>query len=422
MIRSNVQEKTIEAGIDIGSSVIRCSIAEINNHNESISLLGIGSSITSGVKNGAISNREKLIDEIEIAINSAQIMANKKIDKINLGISGEFIKGINTQGAVTIGNNEKRNTIQNNIITENDLKKVLDLTKAISLPLDQDILHVIPQEYTIDSMKSIKDPLGMSGRRLEAMVHIITVAISAINNLIKCIEELGIEVEDVIYQGLASSYSTLNNDERELGVACVDIGSSKTDIIIYNDGGIRHTATLGIGSKSITNDIAVMLQIGINEAEKIKKKYASAKASLSSSELDFELPKRKGEVKRKVSENEVSKYAEARMVEILNIINQELKMTGLKKKLTYGTVITGGGAELKNLNFLAEEILNTPVRIGKPNNISGAIEQASSPSYAGAIGLAQWKIFKKEIINIDTNEPLFKNAFNKIKTLIKEFF
>ena len=422
MIKTNLKEKIFESGIDIGSSEIKCTIVEIDSINESVKLIGIGRSQTKGLKKGSISNREKLIDEIEASINAAELMANRKIDKINLGISGEFVKGINTQGAITIGNNINNNSINGNTITENDVKNVLDLTKAISLPIDQDILHVIPQEFKIDSMNSIKEPVGMTGRRLEAMVHLITVTSAAIDNLVKCIEELGIEVSEVIYQGLASSLSTLYEDEKELGVACVDIGSTKTDIIIYCDGGIKFTSTINIGSNSITNDIAVMLQIPISKSEEIKKKYTSAKANLSSDELRFEIPSMEGQVKRSISENEVSKYVEARMIEILDIIKNECEQSGLKEKLTYGIVFTGGGSSLKNFEKLAKEVLDMPIRIGCPQNISGAVEQATTPSYAVALGLAQWKIFKKQIVNIDDEKPIFKNTMKKIKSIIKEFF
>ena len=262
----------------------------------------------------------------------------------------------------------------------------------------------------------------MTGRRLEAMVHLITVSSAAIDNLVKCIEELGIEVSEVIYQGLASSLSTLYEDEKELGVACVDIGSTKTDIIIYCDGGIKFTSTINIGSNSITNDIAVMLQIPISKSEEIKKKYTSAKANLSSDELRFEIPSMEGQVKRSISENEVSKYVEARMIEILDIIKNECEQSGLKEKLTYGIVFTGGGSSLKNFEKLAKEVLGMPIRIGCPQNISGAVEQATTPSYAVALGLAQWKIFKKQIVNIDDEKPIFKNTMKKIKSIIKEFF
>jgi cell division protein FtsA len=277
-----------------------------------------------------------------------------------------------------------------NEITKNDVKKVLDLAKAISLPIDRDILHVLPQEYVIDTMNSIKDPVGLTGRRLEAKVHVITVATTAATNLVSCVEELGIRVDSIIYQGLASSLSTLNDDERKLGVVSVDIGASTTDIVIYYEEGIQHTATLGIGAASITNDIASLLQIGIDEAEKIKRQYASAKASMSSPDLEFELAGQNGNLKRKISENQLSQYVEARMYEILQLVMKEISRANLDDKLTFGMVLTGGGSELKNLSSLAQEISNIKVRIGQPENISGSVEIASDPAFASAIGFTIW--------------------------------
>ena len=256
---------------------------------------------------------------------------------------------------------------------------------------------------------------------IEARVHLITVATTAATNLASCAEELGVTVDGIVYQGLASSVSTLVEDEKNLGVVCVDIGATTTDIVIYFDGGIRHAATLGIGAASITNDIAVMLQVGIEEAEKIKKTYGSAKASMSSPDLDFELPAQNGGLKRKVSEHELSRYVEARMVEILQLIMREISRADIKETLTYGMVITGGGSELKNLSGLAQETINMPVRIGKPNNISGAVDVASGPSYASAIGLAQWKNFGEDLNQFMPVESL-KGTLDKMKKLIKEFF
>ena len=304
MIRSNLNsDKYIQAGLDIGSDKICCAISEIDLKSDTVKLLGLGNSQATSINRGAITHRDNLIDEIEHAIDEARTMSGVSIENLSLGISGEHIRGINTQGAIAIGGSQASNVSLQNEITKNDVKKVLDLAKAISLPMDRDILHVLPQEYVIDTMNSIKDPVGLTGRRLEAKVHVITVATTAATNLVSCVEELGIRVESIIYQGLASSLSTLNDDERKLGVVSVDIGASTTDIVIYYEEGIQHTATLGIGAASITNDIASLLQIGIDEAEKIKRQYASAKASMSSPDLELELPGQNGNLKRKISEN-----------------------------------------------------------------------------------------------------------------------
>ena len=422
MIRSNLNsDKYIQAGLDIGSDKICCAISEIDLKTDTIKLLGIGNSQATSINRGAITHRDNLIDEIEHAINEAQTMSGVSIETLSLGISGEHIRGINTQGAIAIGGPQTSNVPLQNEITKNDVKKVLDLAKAISLPMDRDILHVLPQEYVIDTMNSIKDPVGLTGRRLEAKVHVITVATTAATNLVSCAEELGIRVESIIYQGLASSLSTLNDDEKKLGVVSVDIGASTTDIVIYYEEGIQHTATIGIGAASITNDIASLLQIGIDEAEKIKRKYASAKASMASPDLEIELPGQNGNLKRKVSENQLSQYVEARMYEILQLVMKEISRANLDDKLTFGIVLTGGGSELKNLCNLAQEISNIKVRIGFPENISGTVNMASDPAFASAIGLTKWRFAEDDLI-IKKEEVTISKAIGRVKSLFKELF
>ena len=422
MIRSNLNsDKYIQAGLDIGSHKICCAISEIDLKTDTTKLLGLGNSQATSINRGAITHRDNLIDEIEHAINEAQTMSGISIETLSLGISGEHIRGINTQGAIAIGGPQASNVSLQNEITKNDVKKVLDLAKAISLPMDRDILHVLPQEYVIDTMNSIKDPVGLTGRRLEAKVHVITVATTAATNLVSCVEELGIRVESIIYQGLASSLSTLNDDEKKLGVVSVDIGASTTDIVIYYEEGIQHTATIGIGAASITNDIASLLQIGVDEAEKIKRKYASAKASMASPELEIELSGQNGNLKRKVSENQLSQYVEARMYEILQLVMKEISRANLDDKLTFGIVLTGGGSELKNLCNLAQEISNIKVRIGYPENISGTVNMASNPAFASAIGLTKWRFVEDDLI-IKKEEVTISKAIGRVKSLFKELF
>ena len=423
MIRSTQKhESFIHSGLDIGSNKICCAITEINPTSNSVKLLGIGTSPATGINKGSITHRDKLIDEMENAFQQAQTMADINIDNISLGISGDHVRGINTQGAIAIGGTNGSNVPIQHEITDNDVSNVLELAKAISLPMDRDILHVLPQEYVIDSMDSIQDPVGLTGRRLEARVHLITVATSAATNLASCAEELGVSVDGIIYQGLASSLSTLEHDEKKLGVVCVDIGASTTEIVVYLDGGVRHTSTIGIGAASITNDIAVMLQIGIDEAEKIKKTYGSAKASMSSPDLEFEVPTKNGELKRNISEHELSRYVEARTAEILQLVMREIAKADINEKLTYGMVITGGGSELKNLSGLAQETIGMPVRIGKPNNISGEVDIASGPSYASAIGLSQWRRFGTDLNVNKPGKGFVKDTITNVKKLFNDFF
>jgi len=412
----------IQTGMDVGSNKICCAITEIDAENNTVKLLGIGLGPSSGMLKGSVIHRDQLINGMDFALQEAQTMANLTVDRLTLGISGNHIRGINTQGAIAVQSEGASAMHLQSEITANDVISVLDQAKAISLPVDRDILHVLPQEFIIDSMNKIKDPVGLTGRRLEAKVHLVTVATTAATNLASCAEELGVSVDGMIFQGLASAIAVLDEDEKKLGVACVDIGATTTDVVVYHEGGVRHAAVLGIGSDSITNDIAVMLQIGIEEAEKIKLKYGSAKASLSSPELEFELITKGGGLNRKISEHELSRYVEARMIEILQLIMREVARAGIKEKLTYGIVFTGGGAVLKNIVGLAQENLGIPVRIGNPRNISGAVDIANSPIYAGALGLAQWKLLGDDISFINPKHSSVNSALNKIKKWIEEFF
>ncbi len=414
------QDKTIKIGIDIGTFRIRCAIAEINLETNEATLLGVGSAPSTGIKQGSIIHRDQIIEQIEHALTDAETMAGIKANKVFVSISGDHIRGINTQGAIAIQKSGNAQLPSENEITMDHVRQVLELAKAISFPVDRDILHTLPQEYVIDTMTGNKDPIGMSGRRLEARVHLVTMATSSAANLVGCVEELGLTVENLVFEGMASAVATVDEDEKELGVAVVNIGAGTTDIAVYFDHGVRHTAVIPLGASSVTNDIAVMLQVGKDDAEQIKLKYASAKASMASPELFFDLPVKTGEVKRQISEHEVSRYVEARMVELLQLIAREISRADIHEHLTYGLVLTGGGARLKNLASLAEETLNLRVRIGIPKRISGEVDIASTTSHSSVIGLVQWSLFHDES-QYSEDKGSFKNIIGGIIRWFKEF-
>lgn len=417
------QDKMIQVGIDIGTFRIRCVIAEINTETNETKLLGVGSAPSTGIKQGSIIHRDQIIEAIEHALTDAETMAGIKANHVHLSVSGDHIRGINTQGAIAIQKNGSSQLPSENDITRNHMRQVLELAKAISFPVDRDILHILPQEYVIDTMTGIKDPVGMSGRRLEARVHLVTMATSAAANLAGCVEELGLTVEGFIFQGMAAAIATVDEDEKDLGVAVINIGAGTTDIAVYFEGGVRHTAVIPLGASSVTNDIAVMLQVGKDEAESIKLKYASAKASMASPELYFDLPAKDGEVKRQVSEHEVSRYVEARMVELLQLVSREIARADIPQQhLTYGLVLTGGGAQLKNLASLAQETLNYRVRIGIPKRISGEVDIATTSSHSSVIGLVQWSQFYDESQYGDDGGISVKKTFEKLVHWFKEFF
>jgi len=352
------------------------------------------------------------MEAIEIAVREAELMSGVKVNHATVSISGNHIRGINTQGAIAVQKGTSSNVPMEQEITQSDVARVLDLAKAVSLPIDREILHILPQEYLVDTMDSIKDPVGMSGRRLEAKVHLITMAATTAKNLVNCVHELAIDVEGLVFQGLASS----------MGVAVVDIGAGTTDISVFYDGGIRHSAVVDVGANTVTNDIAVMLQIGMEDAEQIKMKYASAKASMSSTELEFDLPVKNGGIARKVSEHELSRYVEARMIELIQLIGREISRAGINEQLTYGVVLTGGGAMLRNLVPLAQEKFNLPVRIGQHKNFSGAVDIASTADYTAAIGLTQWNSVTRDMVMKDMTVTPIGKAVTNIKNWVRGLF
>lgn len=418
----NGNDNKLVAGIDIGSENIYCAIGSLIPENSRIKLLGIGKcSVKESFKKGSITNRNQLIEQLETAVNEAEIMAGKKINSAFMSLTGEHVRGINTQGAVALNRNNTNGTIDNNSITQKDINHVLELTQGVALPPDRDILHTIPQEFIVDTLEQIDNPIGLSGRRLEGHVHLVTAATTAMKNLVESAEEVGIKINGLVFKPLAAAASTLSKDETKLGVSLIDIGSTTTGVAIYNDGAIRHSAVIPIGSASITNDIAVMLRISIEEAEEIKIKYASAKASLSSSKLAIEIPSDNiCSSNNKISEHELSTYVEARMEEIFQLAQNEINRSGINNSLTYGAVLTGGGSQLRNIVPLAKELLEMPIRLGKPIvNIQGNKDFADKPIDSTLLGLLLWPYHSNE------HKPLNRTIISWIeyfKQIIKEFF
>ena len=419
---NNIKNSTIVTGIDIGSENIYCAIGTFEPENSRIKLLGIGKcAVKESFNQGAITNRNQLIEQLETAVNEAEIMADKKINSAFMSLTGNHIRCMNTQGAVALNRNTANGTIENNSITQRDINRVLELTQGIALPPDRDILHTIPQEFIVDTLEKIDNPIGLSGRRLEGHVHLVTAATTAMKNLVESAEEIGINISGLVFKPLAAAISTLTKDEIKLGVSLIDIGSTTTGVAIFKDGAVRHSAVIPIGSGSITNDIAVMLRIGIEDAEAIKLKYASAKASLSSTKLDFDIPSNNGDSDvQKISENELSKYVEARMEEIFQLAQNEINRSGINNSLTYGAVLTGGGSQLKNIVPFAKEMLDIPIRLGKPTiNIQGNKDFADNPINSTLLGLLLWPLHSNEHKILDGAATSF---FEKFKQIIKDFF
>ena len=419
---NNIKDSTVITGIDIGSEHIYCAIGSFDQENSKIKLLGIGKcDVKESFNQGAITNRNQLIEQLEKAVNEAEIMADKKINSAFISLTGNHIRCMNTQGAVALNRNSGNGVIENNTITQRDINRVLELTQGIALPPDRDILHTIPQEFIVDTLEKIDNPIGLSGRRLEGHVHLVTAATTAMKNLVESAEEIGINISGLVFKPLAAAISTLTKDEIKLGVSLIDIGSTTTGVAIFKDGAVRHSAVIPIGSGSITNDIAVMLRISIEQAEIIKLKYASAKASLSSTKLDFEVPSGDNDSEiQKISENELSKYVEARMEEIFQLAQNEINRSGINSSLTYGAVLTGGGSQLKNIVPFAKEMLEIPIRLGIPTvNIQGNKNFADNPINSTLLGLLLWPLYSNEhkALNGTTS-----SIFEKFKQIIKDFF
>ena len=420
----NGKDQQITVGLDIGSFNIKCAIGEIIYDKQRVKLLGVSSVKSNGIRRGSITNRDQLIQQLEIALQEAEIMANIKVSNIILSLTGEHIRSLNTQAAIALNrNNGTPGRINERPIYEDDIYQVLDQAQAVSLPVDRDILHTLPQEYLVDTLEKINNPIGMTGRRLEAHVHLITAATTAMNNLVGCVEELGITVDGLVFQPLASGIATLKKDEMDLGVTLVEIGSSTTNISVYNNQSVRHSGVIPIGASIITNDIAVMLQISIEEAEKIKIKYASSLSSLSSPKLEITLPSSTGKSKRSITEQEVSKYVEARINEIFQMIIREVSRANIKDPLTYGMVLTGGGSLMRNIIPLAEKSIGVQVRQGIPHKIDGIQNFANSSDYSTVMGLLLWPLYSTDHVRIGRNRPKnIKNILKNIKHTIENLF
>ncbi len=424
-IIKNNQDSKLTVGIDIGSKNIMCAIGSINNDVKTIKLLASSKIESSGMKKGIITNRDELIKKLEVLLNDCEKMANRKVSNAILSITGEHIRCLNTQAAIALNrsNTGNQGNSHGRDIRNEDVLQVLDLAQAVSLPSDRDILHTLPQEYLVDTLEEITNPIGMTGRRLEGRVHLVTAATTAMNNLVSCVEEIGITVEGLVFQPLAAGLSTLKKDEMELGVTLVEIGSTTTNISVYHKSAVRHSAIIPVGSASITNDIALMLQISINEAEKIKLKYASAVSNMSSSELRIELSNSSEELSRSIAEEEVSKYVETRMLEVFQLVSREISRADIKDPLTYGIVLTGGGSLLRNIIPLAEKSFRVKIRKGYPIRIDGSEEFADGPNHATIMGLLLWPLFARDHMHIsNTNNGSFKNFLDKIKHTIENMF
>ncbi len=370
-------DKSLIVGLDIGTSKIVAIVGEVSPEGE-VEVVGLGSHASRGIKRGVVVNIESTVQSIQRAIEEAELMAGCEIQSVFAGISGSHIKSLNSDGIVAIKDQE---------VTPNDVERVLDAARAVAIPADQRILHVLPQEYVIDGQEGIRDPIGMSGVRLEAKVHVVAGADSATQNITKCVARCGLQVDDLILQQLASGYAVLTEDEMDLGVCLVDIGAGTTDIAVFTHGAIRHTAVIPIAGDQVTNDIAVALRTPTQHAEEIKIKYACALRQLASADETIQVPSVGDRPPRRLARQTLAEVVEPRYEELFNLVHAELRRSGYEDLVAAGVVLTGGAAKMEGVADLAEEVFHMPVRIGAPQYITGLADVVNNEIHATGVGL-----------------------------------
>ena len=370
------EEEQFLVGLDIGTTKICVVVGKASE--DKVNIIGIGSHPSTGLRKGVVVNMDSTVNSIKKAVEEAELMAGIKIDSCLAGIGGAHIKSFNSNGVVAIKDKEVR---------PDDIDRAIDAAKAVAIPADRELIHVIPQEFIVDDQDGIKDPVGITGVRLEVKVHIVTGSISSAQNIIKCCKLAGLSVDDVILGQLASAEAMLTPEEKEIGVAVVDIGGGTSDIAVYANGTIKYTSVLPFGGNNITNDIAIGLRTPIDDAEKIKKKYGCAISNLVGQNETIEVPSVGGRKPRTLQRKTLADIIEPRVEEVSSLIYDEIKKSGLEKLLASGVVLTGGCSNLDGLPEMAENIFNLPARKGDPIGVGGLIDVVNNPSYATAVGL-----------------------------------
>ncbi len=373
----SVQDKKMIVGLDIGTSKVVAIVGEIGPEG-AIEIVGIGSHPSRGMKKGVVVNIESTVQSIQRAVEEAELMAGCQIHSVYVGIAGSHIRSLNSHGIVAIKDRE---------VYGHDLERVIEAAQAVAIPADQKILHILPQEYVIDNQEGIKEPMGMSGVRLEAKVHLVTCAVNAAQNIEKCIRRCGLEVEEIILEQLASSYAVLTDDERELGVCLVDIGGGTTDIAIFTDGSIRHTGVIPIAGDQVTNDIAMALRTPTQHAEEIKIRYACALTQLAGAAETIKVPSVGDRPPRDLSRQALAEVVEPRYDELFTLVQAELRRSGYEDLVPAGIVLSGGTSKMEGVVELAEEIFHMPVRVGYPQSVPGLNDIVRNPVYATSVGL-----------------------------------
>ena len=400
-------DRKMIVGLDIGTSKVVAIVGELTLDDE-VEIIGLGSSRSRGLKKGVVVNIESTVHSIQRAVEEAELMAGCNIHSVFAGIAGSHIRSLNSNGIVAIRDNE---------VTQGDIDRVIDAASAVAIPADQKILHILPQEFVIDSQEGVKEPVGMSGVRLEVKVHMVTGAVSAAQNIIKCVRRCGLEVDDIILEQLAASYAVLTEDEKDLGVCLVDIGGGTTDIAIFLDGAIQHTAVIPIAGDQVTNDIAIALRTPTQHAEDIKVQYACALTQLANTEETIEVPSVGNRAARRLARQTLAEVVEPRYEELFTLVQAELRRSGFEDMIAAGVVLTGGSSKMEGVSELAEEIFHMPVRIGVPQFVTGLSDVVKNPIYSTGVGLLLFgrKHIHEHLSPVHMNKG-FKQVFERMKS------
>lgn len=406
------KKNSIVVGLDIGTSKVCAVIGEMSE--QGVEIIGVGSHPSQGLRKGVVINIEGTVNSVKKAVEEAGLMAGCEIHTVFTSISGGHIKAFNSHGIVAVKNKE---------VTQRDLERVIDAARAVAIPMDRDVLHVLPQDYVIDDQDGIREPLGMSGVRLEAKVHIVTGAATSAQNIVKCCNRTGLNVAEMVLAPLAAAEAVLSDEERELGVVLVDVGGGTTDIAIYHDGTVKHTAVVGIGGNHVTNDIAAGLRTPFNDAERIKQRYGSAKAGMVPASERVEVPSVAGKGAGSVSRQILCEIIEPRLDEIFELVQKEIVKSGFEGALTSGIVITGGAMLLPGAVEMAERSFGLPVRLGLPGHVRGLVDIIRNPTYATGVGLVLhgMKRHERNVYRIREDKILSK-VKHRMSDWFSEFF
>lgn len=407
-----VKKGHVIVGLDIGTTKTCAIVAEMTDIG--IDIIGIGSHPSEGLRKGVVVNIENTVDAIKKAVDEAEHMSGCEISSVHVGIAGGHIKGQNSLGIVAVKGRE---------VDDDDVRRAIEASKAIAIPLDREILHTLPQSYVVDDQNGIRDPVGMSGVRLEAKVHIVTGSSSSVQNVVKSVNRVGLDIDDIVLEQIASSEAVLSEDEKDLGVVLLDIGGGTTDIAVFSDGSIKHTAVIPVGGNFISSDIATGLRTPLTEAEKIKIKYGCAFSSMIPKNEIIEVPSVGGREPREVTRQILGRIIEPRAAEILNMSYKEVIKSGYEDILAAGVVVTGGTSIMQGVTELAEHVFNMPARKGCPTGIGGLTDVVNSPMYATGVGLVIYgskNISKAALKGFEMGR--FGKTLHSIKKWFLEFF